>query len=205
MPAALDSVRVRPISRLMSNSAASHGLQQWHGTTIIGVKRGDKTVLAGDGQVSMGNTVMKPNAKKVRRIGDGKVVAGFAGATADAFTLFERLERKLDQYSGQLMRAAVELAKDWRTDKYLRNLEALMIVADKDNLLVLTGNGDVLEPVSDSGAMIAAIGSGGNYALSAAKALVDYEDDPETIARKAMAVAADVCVFTNGNVTVETV
>ena len=183
------------------------GLPSWHSTTIIGVKRGDKTVIAGDGQVSMGNTVMKPNATKVRRIGAhdengrGKVVAGFAGATADAFTLFERLEKKLEQYSGQLLRAAVELTKDWRTDKYLRNLEALMIVADKDNLLVLTGNGDVLEP--DGG--IAAIGSGGNYALAAARALVDYEDDPETIARKAMGVAADVCVFTNGNVTVETV
>ena len=201
MPAALDSVRVRPISRLMSNSAASHGLQQWHGTTIIGVKRGDKTVLAGDGQVSMGNTGMKPNAKKVRRIGDGKVVAGFAGATADAFTLFERLERKLDQYSGQLMRAAVELAKDWRTDKYLRNLEALMIVADKDTMLVLTGNGDVLEPEGG----IAAIGSGGNYALAAARALSDYETDPEKIARRAMAVAAEVCVFTNDQVTLETV
>ena len=201
MPAALDSVRVRPISRLMSNSAASHGLQQWHGTTIIDVKRGDKTVLAGDGQVSMGNTVMKPNAKKVRRIGDGKVVAGFAGATADAFTLFERLERKLDQYSGQLMRAAVELAKDWRTDKYLRNLEALMIVADKDTMLVLTGNGDVLEPEGG----IAAIGSGGNYALAAARALSDYETDPEKIARRAMAVAAEVCVFTNDQVTLETV
>ena len=185
----------------MSDHAASHGLQQWHGTTIIGVKRGDKTVLAGDGQVSMGNTVMKPNAKKVRRIGEGKVVAGFAGATADAFTLFERLERKLDQYSGQLMRAAVELAKDWRTDKYLRNLEALMIVADKDVLLVLTGNGDVLEPEGG----IAAIGSGGNYALAAARALSDYESDPEKIARRAMQVAAEVCVFTNDQVTLETV
>tara|TARA_B100001179_G_scaffold158986_1_gene116370 strand:+ start:925 stop:1482 length:558 start_codon:yes stop_codon:yes gene_type:complete len=185
----------------MSDHAASHGLQQWHGTTIIGVKRGDTTVLAGDGQVSMGNTVMKPNAKKVRRIGDGKVVAGFAGATADAFTLFERLERKLDQYSGQLMRAAVELAKDWRTDKYLRNLEALMIVADKDTLLVLTGNGDVLEPEGG----IAAIGSGGNYALAAARALSDYESDPEKIARRAMQVAAEVCVFTNDQVTIETV
>ncbi len=185
----------------MSNSAADHGLQQWHGTTIIGVKRGDTTVLAGDGQVSMGNTVMKPNAKKVRRIGDGKVVAGVAGATADAFTLFERLERKLDQYSGQLMRAAVELAKDWRTDKYLRNLEALMIVADKDTLLVLTGNGDVLEPEGG----IAAIGSGGNYALAAARALSDYESDPEKIARRAMQVAAEVCVFTNDQVTLETV
>ncbi len=185
----------------MTAHSASHGLQQWHGTTIIGVKRGDTTVLAGDGQVSMGNTVMKPNAKKVRRIGDGKVIAGFAGATADAFTLFERLERKLDQYSGQLMRAAVELAKDWRTDKYLRNLEALMIVADKDTMLVLTGNGDVLEPEGG----IAAIGSGGNYALAAARALSDYETDPEKIARRAMAVAAEVCVFTNDQVTLETV
>ena len=153
----------------MSTSNDSHGLTQWHSTTIIGVKQGGKTVIAGDGQVSMGNTVMKPNAKKVRRIGDGSVIAGFAGATADAFTLFERLEKKLEQHRGQLMRAAVELAKDWRTDKYLRNLEALMIVADKDVLLILTGNGDVLEPEEG----IAAIGSGGNYALSAAKALVE--------------------------------
>ena len=131
----------------MNEHAASHGLVQWHGTTIIGVKRGGKTVIAGDGQVSMGNTVMKPNARKVRRIGEGgKVIAGFAGATADAFTLFERLEKKLEQYRGQLMRAAVEMAKDWRTDKYLRNLEALMIVADAEVLLILTGNGDVLEP-----------------------------------------------------------
>ena len=191
----------------MSDNSASHGLIQWHGTTIIGVKKGGKTVVAGDGQVSMGNTVMKPNARKVRRIGpkdgngDGSVVAGFAGATADAFTLFERLEKKLEQYSGQLMRASVELAKDWRTDKYLRNLEALMIVADKDSLLVLTGNGDVLEPEAG----IAAIGSGGNYALAAARALDAYEEDAEQIARKAMAVAADICVFTNGNVTLETV
>ena len=185
----------------MSNSNDSHGLIQWHGTTIIGVKVGGTTVIAGDGQVSMGNTVMKPNAKKVRRLGDGSVIAGFAGATADAFTLFERLEKKLEQHRGQLMRAAVELAKDWRTDKYLRNLEALMIVADKDVLLILTGNGDVLEPEEG----IAAIGSGGNYALSAAKALVEYEQDPEKIARRAMAVAAEVCVFTNDRVTVETV
>jgi len=185
----------------MDNSGASHGLIQWHGTTIIGVRKGGKTVIAGDGQVSMGNTVMKPNARKVRRIGKGeKVVAGFAGATADAFTLFERLEKKLEQYSGQLTRAAVELAKDWRTDKYLRNLEALMIVADAEALLVLTGNGDVLEPEAG----IAAIGSGGNYALAAAKAIDLYEDDAEVIARKAMAVAADICVFTNDRVTVET-
>ncbi|WP_275588943.1 ATP-dependent protease subunit HslV [Croceicoccus hydrothermalis] len=190
----------------MRSHDEAHGLVPWHGTTIIGVKRGNRTIVAGDGQVSMGNTVMKPNARKVRRIGEGgpekgKVIAGFAGATADAFTLFERLERKLEQYRGQLMRAAVELAKDWRTDKYLRNLEALMIVADKDVLLVITGNGDVLEPEGG----IAAIGSGGNYALAAARALSDYEQDPEKIARRAMQVAADVCVFTNGNVTVEAV
>ena len=186
----------------MSDSENRHGLTQWHGTTIIGVRKGDRIVVAGDGQVSMGNTVMKPNARKVRRIGkDDAVVAGFAGATADAFTLFERLEKKLEQYSGQLLRAAVELTKDWRTDKYLRNLEALMIVADKDNLLVPTGNGDVLEPEGG----ITAIGSGGNYALAAAKAIAEYEDDPETIARKAMQVAADICVFTNGNVTLEAV
>ncbi|KHL24437.1 peptidase [Croceibacterium mercuriale] len=191
----------------MDESRASHGLIQWHGTTIIGVRRNGRTVIAGDGQVSMGNTIMKPNARKVRRIGaagpggEAKVIAGFAGATADAFTLFDRLERKLEQYSGQLLRAAVELAKDWRTDKYLRNLEALMIVADADTLLVLTGNGDVLEPEGD----IAAIGSGGNYALAAARALSDYEQDAEVIARRAMAVAAEVCVFTNDRVTVETI
>jgi ATP-dependent HslUV protease subunit HslV len=186
----------------MDSQSASHGLIQWHGTTIIGVKQGGKTVIAGDGQVSMGNTVMKPNARKVRRIGEGgKVIAGFAGATADAFTLFERLEKKLEAHRGQLMRAAVELAKDWRTDKYLRNLEALMIVADAETMLILTGNGDVLEPEEG----IAAIGSGGNYALSAAKALVEYEQDAEKIARRAMAVAAEVCVFTNDRVTVETI
>jgi ATP-dependent HslUV protease, peptidase subunit HslV len=186
----------------MNESRASHGLIQWHGTTIVGVRRGGKTVIAGDGQVSMGNTVMKPNARKVRRIGEkGEVIAGFAGATADAFTLFERLERKLEQHHGQLMRAAVELAKDWRTDKYLRNLEALMIVADAETMLILTGNGDVLEPEGG----IAAIGSGGNYALAAARALSDYETDPEKIARRAMAVAAEVCVFTNDQVTIETV
>ena len=176
-------------------------MEQWHGTTILGVKKGGKTVIAGDGQVSMGNTVMKPNAKKVRRIGDGKVIGGFAGATADAFTLFERLEKKLEQYNGQLLRAAVELAKDWRTDKYLRNLEALMIVADAEQMLILTGNGDVLEPEGG----IAAIGSGGNYALSAAKALAEYEDDPEVLARRAMQIASEVCVFTNDRLTIETV
>ena len=176
-------------------------MENWHGTTILGVKKGGKTVIAGDGQVSMGNTVMKPNAKKVRRIGDGKVIGGFAGATADAFTLFERLEKKLEQYNGQLLRAAVELAKDWRTDKYLRNLESLMIVADAEQMLFLTGNGDVLEPAAG----IAAIGSGGNFALAAATALYDYEDDAEAIARKAMKVAADICVYTNENLTVEVI
>ncbi|MBA3835816.1 MAG: ATP-dependent protease subunit HslV [Sphingomonas sp.] len=177
-------------------------MESWHGTTILGVKLGDRTVIAGDGQVSMGNTVMKPNAKKVRRLGaEGSVIGGFAGATADAFTLFERLEKKLEASHGQLLRAAVELAKDWRTDKYLRNLEAMMIVADAQTMLILTGNGDVLEPEGG----IAAIGSGGNYALAAAKALTDYETDPEKLARRAMAIAAEVCVFTNDRLTIETV
>ena len=177
-------------------------MEQYHGTTILGVKKGGKTVIAGDGQVSLGNTVIKPNAKKVRRLGaEGTVIGGFAGATADAFTLFERLEKKLEASRGQLLRAAVELAKDWRTDKYLRNLEAMMIVADAETMLILTGNGDVLEPEEG----IAAIGSGGNYALSAAKALTQYEQDPEKIARRAMAVAAEVCVFTNDRVTVEVI
>ena len=177
-------------------------MESWHGTTILGVKVGGKTVIAGDGQVSLGNTVIKPNAKKVRRLGkDGTVIGGFAGATADAFTLFERLEKKLEASRGQLLRAAVELAKDWRTDKYLRNLEAMMIVADAEVMLILTGNGDVLEPEGG----IAAIGSGGNYALAAAKALGDYEPDPEKLARRAMAIAAEVCVFTNDRLTVEEV
>ncbi len=172
----------------------------WHGTTIVSVRKSGKVVIAGDGQVSMGQTVMKPNAKKVRRLHDGSVITGFAGATADAFTLFERLEKKLEAHNGQLMRAAVELAKDWRTDKYLRNLEAMMIVADKDVTLILTGNGDVLEPEAG----IAAIGSGGNYALAAAKALAEYEPDAEVLARKAMAIAAEICVYTNDRLTVET-
>jgi len=177
-------------------------MEQWHGTTILGVRKDGRTVIAGDGQVSMGNTVMKPNAKKVRRLGrDGAVIGGFAGATADAFTLFERLEKKLETHHGQLLRAAVELAKDWRTDKFLRNLEAMMIVADKEVMLVITGNGDVLEPEGG----IAAIGSGGNYALAAAKALADYEADADKLARRAMAIAAEVCVFTNDRLTLETV
>jgi len=171
----------------------------WHGTTILSVRKNGKVVIAGDGQVTQGHTVMKPNARKVRPLGDGSVIGGFAGATADAFTLFERLESKLERHNGQLLRAAVELAKDWRTDKYLRNLEAMLIVADKEVTLVVTGNGDVLEPEHG----IAAIGSGGNYALAAARALADYEPDAETLARKAMAVAADICVYTNSNLTIE--
>ena len=174
-------------------------MEQYHGTTILGVKKDGKTVIAGDGQVSLGNTVIKPNAKKVRRLGDGSVIGGFAGATADAFTLFERLEGKLEQYPGQLTRAAVELAKDWRTDRYLRRLEAMMIVADAQVSLVLTGTGDVLEP--EAGVM--GIGSGGNYALAAARALIDSPLDAEAIVRKAMDIAADICVYTNHNLVIE--
>jgi ATP-dependent HslUV protease, peptidase subunit HslV len=170
-----------------------------HGTTILLVKKGGRVVIGGDGQVSLGQTVMKATAKKVRRIAKGEVIAGFAGATADAFTLFERLEQKLEQHPGQLLRAAVELAKDWRTDRYLRRLEAMMLVADKRAALVVTGTGDVLEPEDG----VAAIGSGGNYALSAARALVDTELDAEAIVRKAMRIAADICVYTNDNLTVE--
>jgi ATP-dependent HslUV protease subunit HslV len=171
----------------------------WHGTTILGVRKNDAVVIAGDGQVSFGQTVMKSNARKVRPIGDGDVIAGFAGATADAFTLLERLEQKLEQYRGQLMRACVELAKDWRTDRYLRRLEAMMIVADRDTTLVLTGNGDVLEPEHG----VVGIGSGGLYALAAARALMDTDMDAEEIARRAMGIAGDICVYTNGHLTVE--
>ncbi len=173
----------------------------WHGTTIIGVKKDGKVVLAGDGQVSLGQTVIKGSARKLRRLHSGgmDVVVGFAGSTADAFTLLERLEAKLDSHPGQLPRAAVELAKDWRTDKYLQKLEAMLIVTDGDHLLILTGAGDVLEPEHN----IAAIGSGGNYALAAARAMMDGPQDAETIARRAMAIAADICVYTNGNLTVE--
>jgi ATP-dependent HslUV protease subunit HslV len=171
-----------------------------HGTTIVTVRKGGKVVIAGDGQVSLGQTVMKGNARKVRRLGKGDVIAGFAGATADAFTLLERLEGKLEQYPGQLMRASVELAKDWRTDRYLRRLEAMMLVADKTVTLALTGTGDVLEP--ENGLM--AIGSGGNYALAAARALSDTDKDAETIARRAMEIAAEICIYTNSNIIVET-
>ena len=173
----------------------------WHGTTIVAVRKGGKVALAGDGQVSLGQTVIKGTARKVRRIEPGgrPVLCGFAGSTADAFTLLERLEKKLEASPGQLQRAAVELAKDWRTDKYLRNLEAMLIVSDGTALLVITGAGDVLEPEHD----VTAIGSGGNYALAAARALYDQDLDAEAIARKAMAIAAEICVYTNGNVTVE--
>ena len=171
----------------------------WHGTTILSARNDDKVVIIGDGQVSMGQTVMKPNARKVRRLHDGSVIGGFAGATADAFTLFERLEAKLERHSGQLMRAAVELAKDWRTDKYLRNLEAMLIVTDGREIFVVTGAGDVLEPEHD----VAAIGSGGNFALAAARGLMASDLDAEGVARAAMAIAADICVYTNGNLTVE--
>ena len=173
----------------------------WHATTILSVRKGDDVVIAGDGQVSMGNTVLKSNARKVRRLGrDDNIIAGFAGATADAFTLFERLEAKLEAHPGQLTRACVELAKDWRTDKYLRRLEALMAVCDKDTSLILTGTGDVVEPQDG----IIGIGSGGNYALAAARALYDQDNlSAADIARKAMKVAADICVFTNENLVLE--
>jgi ATP-dependent HslUV protease subunit HslV len=172
-----------------------------HATTIVTVRKGNKVVIAGDGQVSLGQTVIKGNARKVRRIGkDQDIITGFAGATADAFTLLDRLEKKIEQYPGQLMRACVELAKDWRTDKYLRNLEAMMLVADKNVSLCVTGNGDVLEP--EDGIM--AIGSGGNYALAAARALADSKLSAEKIAEKAMKIAGDICVYTNHSLIVET-
>ncbi|MGB0575277.1 MAG: ATP-dependent protease subunit HslV [Alphaproteobacteria bacterium] len=179
---------------------ASNEPDIWHGTTILSVRKNGKVVIAGDGQVSLGPTVIKATARKVRPLGDGSVIAGFAGATADAFTLFERLEAKLEQHPGQLTRACVDLAKDWRTDRYLRRLEAMMAVADKDVSLVMTGTGDVLEP--DLG--LIGIGSGGAYALSAAQALHDIDGmEAEDIARKAMGIAAGICVYTNTNVTIE--
>ncbi len=174
----------------------------WHGTTIIGVRKGGQVVIAGDGQVSLGQTVIKGTARKVRKLSPGgyDIIAGFAGSTADAFTLLERLEAKLEATPGKLQRAAVELAKDWRTDKYLQKLEAMLIVTDGAELYVVTGAGDVLEPEHD----VTAIGSGGNYALAAGRALMDSDLDAEAIARKSMAIASDICVYTNGNLTVET-
>ena len=171
-----------------------------HATTILMVRKGGRVVIGGDGQASLGQTIVKGNARKVRRLAKGSVLGGFAGATADAFTLFERLEAKLEQYPGQLTRACVELTKDWRTDRYLRRLEAMMLVADKDVGLLLSGAGDVLEP--ENGIM--AIGSGGNYALAAARALADYETDPEVIVRRSLGIAAEICVYTNANIVIET-
>ncbi|MDA9740902.1 ATP-dependent protease subunit HslV [Pelagibacteraceae bacterium] len=175
--------------------------QNWHGTTIVLIRKGNQTIVAGDGQVSLGNTVLKSKAKKVRKIEKRNVIAGFAGSTADALTLFERLEAKLEKHAGNLTRAAVELAKDWRTDKYLRRLEALMAVADKEKSFIISGTGDVLEPEDG----IIGIGSGGNYALAAAKVLMDSEMSAEEIAKKSLKVASEICVFTNGNVTMEKV
>ena len=185
------------------NIASPHDPIGWHGTTILCVRRGGQVAMAGDGQVTLGQTVIKGNARKVRRIGPGNtILAGFAGATADAFTLLERLEAKLERFPGQLERACVELAKDWRTDRYLRRLEAMMAVADRDRSFTLTGNGDVLEPEDG----VIAIGSGGNYALAAARALLEVNDIPaEEVARRAMKIAGDICVYTNHSVIVETI
>lgn len=177
------------------------GFPDWHGTTIVTVRKNGRAVIAGDGQVSAGQTIMKGNARKVRRLAEGKVIAGFAGATADAMTLIERLEQKLERFPAQLARSCVELAKDWRTDRYLRRLEAMLIVADARETLVVTGAGDVLEPEHH----VAAVGSGGNFALAAARALFDRLEDPEEIARAAMGIAADICVYTNRNLVVESV
>ena len=173
--------------------------EKWHGTTIVLLRKNNETVVAGDGQVSLGNTILKSKAKKVRKIEKRGVIAGFAGSTADALTLFERLEAKLEKHAGNLPRAAVELAKDWRTDKYLRRLEALMAVADKKNSYILSGTGDVLEPEDG----IIGIGSGGNYALAAAKVLIDTDLNAEDVAKKAIKIASDICVFTNNNITIE--
>lgn len=174
----------------------------WHGTTILSVRKNGKAAIGADGQVSLGPTIIKASAKKLRTMAQGKILAGFAGATADAFTLFERLEEKLEKHPGQLTRAAVELAKDWRTDKYLRKLEAMMIILDKDVTLIITGNGDVLEPEDG----VAAIGSGGNYALSAARALIDIQDlSAEETIKRSMKIAADICVYTNSNLTMEVI
>ncbi len=173
--------------------------QKWYGTTIVSVRKNNEVVVAGDGQVTLGDTVIKANAKKVRILADGKVITGFAGATADAFALFERLESKLEKFSNNLMRACVEMAKDWRTDRYLRRLEAMMIVADKESSLILSGNGDVLEPKDG----LMAIGSGGNYALAAARALYDSKLNAEQIAKKSLEIAADLCIYTNDSIILE--
>ena len=177
----------------------NHNPNKWYGTTVVSVRKKNEVVIAADGQVTLGNTVMKANARKVRSLAGGKVITGFAGATADAFSLFERLESKLEKYSNNLMRSCVELAKDWRTDKYLRRLEAMMLVADKDVSLILSGTGDVLEPKDG----LMAIGSGGNFALAAARALCDTKSKPEEIARKSLEIAAELCIYTNENIILE--
>ena len=194
---------IYPQTKIEEQAMAQNEFPGWHGTTIIGVKKDGKVVVAGDGQVSLGQTVIKGTARKVRRLSPGgtDVVAGFAGSTADAFTLLERLEVKLEATPGQLARASVELAKDWRTDKYLQKLEAMLIVTDGSDLFVITGAGDVLEPEHN----VAAIGSGGNYALAAARGMMDSDKSAEEVARDAMAIAAEICVYTNGNLTVETI
>jgi ATP-dependent HslUV protease subunit HslV len=181
-----------------------HEPPRMHATTILMVRRGGQVVIGGDGQVSLGQTIVKGNARKVRRLAKGAVIGGFAGATADAFTLFERLEAKLEQYPGQLTRACVELTKDWRTDRYLRRLEAMMLVADREVSLLLSGAGDVLEPELSAHGSVMAIGSGGNYALAAARALVETEMEAEAIVRRSLAIAAEICVYTNGNLVIET-
>src|SRR6202453_3358665 len=183
--------------------ASAHETPGWHGTTILTVRKGGKVVIGGDGQVSIGQTVIKSNAKKVRKLGKGDVIGGFAGSTADALTLFERLESKLEQYPGQLPRACVELGKDWRTDRYLRRLEAMLLVADRTVGFVLSGSGDVLEPEGDASGSATAIGSGGNYALAAARALLPMELDADEIVRRSMRIAADICVYTNTNLVLE--
>ncbi|WP_395671990.1 ATP-dependent protease subunit HslV [Phenylobacterium sp.] len=188
-----------PVATSTAMSTHTAAFPDWHGTTILAVRKDGQTVIAGDGQVSMGQTVVKSSARKVRRLAGGRVLAGFAGATADALTLIERLEAKLEQYPEQLARACVDLAKDWRTDRALRRLEAMLLVADKDGIYTVTGAGDVLEPEGG----VAAIGSGGNYALAAGRALMATDFDAETVARQAMKIAAEICVYTNGNLTVE--
>ncbi|MFL2660669.1 MAG: ATP-dependent protease subunit HslV [Alphaproteobacteria bacterium] len=173
--------------------------KNWHGTTVVSVRKRNEVVIAADGQVTLGDTVMKDNARKVRTLADGNVITGFAGATADAFSLFERLESKLEKYSNNLMRSCVELAKDWRTDRYLRRLEAMMLVADRESSLILSGTGDVLEPKDG----LMAIGSGGNFALAAARAMVDLKLKPEEIARKSLEIAAELCIYTNNQIIIE--
>ncbi|MDE2579693.1 MAG: ATP-dependent protease subunit HslV [Hyphomicrobiales bacterium] len=189
----------------MDNRNSDGGRKGWRATTIVLVRKGGKTAIAGDGQVSLGQTVMKGNARKIRRLGKGQAIAGFAGATADAFALFERLEAKLEQFSGQLTRAAIEMAKDWRTDRYLRRLEAMLLVADAQTALLISGTGDVIEPETVEHGAVMAIGSGGNYALAAARAMLDTDKDAETIARRALEIAADICVYTNHNIVIETI